>query len=52
MTVFGGVPDDPTSIGFICAGYRINPLDSIIELAWASVDSFITGKVFAWLFNQ
>jgi hypothetical protein len=42
---------EPPFIGLVYLGYRLTPLGSVIGLAWAFVDGWIGGAVFAWLYN-
>ena len=47
----GGATTDPTFLGRIYLGYRLDGLGSVIGLAWGFVDGLIGGAVFAWLYN-
>lgn len=38
-------------LGSIYRGYTLTPLGSLIGFAWALVDGFIAGAIFAWLYN-
>ena len=49
---FDGATHDPTFLGRIYRGYNISPGGSVIGLAWALVDGFLGGLVFAWLYNR
>ena len=49
---FDGPTTDPTFLGRIYRGYTLTPLGSLVGLAWAWVDGFIGGAIFAWLYNR
>jgi len=51
IIVFDGATGEITLIGRLYRGYSISPVGSIIGLVWASIDGFIGGAVFAWLYN-
>jgi hypothetical protein len=51
IIVTSGATGETTIIGRVYLGYCISPLGSLIGLAWASVDGFIGGAIFAWLYN-
>lgn len=51
IIAFEGSSDTPTMIGRIYRGYSITPAGSLIGLAWALVDGFFGGLIFAWLYN-
>lgn len=51
IIIFGDVPEGSTFVGRVYLGYSVTPLGSIIGLAWAAVDGFIGGALFAWLYN-
>lgn len=45
-------PDSaPPFLGLIYRGYRFTATGSFIGLAWAALDAFIGGLLFAWLYN-
>ena len=52
IILVSGITNETTLISRVYLGYKISPLGSVIGLAWASVDGFIGGAVFAWLYNQ
>jgi len=47
----GGATGEPTFLGRIYIGFAISPLGSFIGLAWGAVDGFVSGAIFAWLYN-
>ena len=47
----GGSTGDPTFLGRLYIGYEISPLGSVMGLVWGLVNAFITGAIFAWLYN-
>ena len=51
IIAFDGITGEVTFIGRLYRGYNISPVGSLIGLAWAFVDGFICGAVFAWLYN-
>jgi len=51
LILFGGATGETTFIGRVYLGYRITPAGSVIGLVWAFVDGFISGAIFAWLYN-
>lgn len=51
IMVFDGARHEPTLIGQVYRGYSINPLGSLIGLAYAAPDGIIGGAIFAWLYN-
>jgi hypothetical protein len=51
IILIGGATGEPTFIGRVYIGYRINTLGSIIGLLWGFVDGFICGGILAWLYN-
>lgn len=48
---FEGQTGEVTMLGHVYRGYNISALGSLIGLAWALVDGFIGGLIFAWLYN-
>lgn len=52
IILFQGATAEVTFVGKVYRGYTITPLGSFIGLAWGLVDGFITGVVFAWLYNR
>ena len=52
IILFDGPTGEPLLIGRIYRGYDISALGSVIGLAWASVDGFIGGFLFAWIYNK
>ncbi len=52
IILFDGATGDVTLLGRIYRGYSISPLGSVIGLAWALLDGFVGGIVFAWLYNR
>ncbi len=51
IILFDGQSTDPVFIGSVYRGYTITAMGSLIGLAWAAVDGFIGGAIFAWLYN-
>ena len=51
IIAFEGASTDPTFIGRIYRGYSLSATGSFIGLIWALIDGFVTGAVFAWLYN-
>jgi len=51
IIAFDGVTGEPTIIGRLYRGFSISPAGSLIGFVWASVDGFIGGAIFAWLYN-
>ncbi len=51
IIMFDGASAQMTFLGRIYRGYAMTPAGSVIGLAWALVDGFIGGLVFAWLYN-
>lgn len=51
MIALGGATGEPTIIGRVYPGFGISPLGSVIGFFWASIDGFIAGAIFAWLYN-
>lgn len=52
IIAFQGATGEPTFIGEVYRGYRINAVGSVIGLAYGFVDGLIGGIVFAWLYNR
>ena len=40
------------ALGSLYRGFTLTPVGSLIGLAWACVDGFIGGAIFAWLYNK
>ncbi len=51
MIAFDGATGEPTLIGKVYRGYSVDPLGSLIGVAWALPDGLIGGAIFAWLYN-
>jgi signal transduction histidine kinase len=51
IMLFDGAQAGPVFISRIYRGYSITPIGSFIGLIWASVDCFIGGIIFGWLYN-
>jgi len=51
IIITGGATGEPTFIGRVYLGYRINAIGSVIGLLWGFVDGLICGAIFAWLYN-
>ena len=51
VIIFEGVTEEATLIGKFYRGYHIDPVGSLIGLAWALPDGLIGGAIFAWLYN-
>ena len=51
IIAFEGSTEDPTFIGRCYRGFNISPLGSLYGLVWALVDGFISGAIFAWVYN-
>jgi len=51
IILFDGPSSDPTFLGKIYRGYRIDGMGALIGLAWALPDGFIGGAVLAALYN-
>ena len=52
IILFEGATGEATLIGrSLYFGYSISAMGSIIGLAWALVDGFVGGLIFAWLYN-
>lgn len=51
IMAFDGRGVDPGILGHIYRGFTITPVGSVIGLAYALVDGFFGGLVFAWLYN-
>ncbi len=51
IIAFEGASADPTFIGRIYRGYSLSATGSFVGLIWALADGFVTGAVFAWLYN-
>jgi hypothetical protein len=47
----GDATSEPTFLGRIYLGYRLDAVGSVIGLVWGFVDGLIGGAVFAWLYN-
>ena len=52
LILMEGASDDKLILGRFYLGYRVNPLGSLIGLAWALPDGFIGGAIFAWVYNR
>lgn len=52
LILLEGASDDKLILGRFYLGYHVNPLGSLIGLAWALPDGFIGGAVFALLYNR
>ncbi len=46
-----GATGEPTLIGRVYLGYRIDAVGSLIGLLWGFFDGLIGGAIFAWLYN-
>ena len=51
IIAFHGQTGEQTTIGRVYIGYNVSALGSVIGLVWATVDGFIGGAIFAWLYN-
>ncbi len=51
IMAFDGATGQTTLVGQLYRGYSISPVGSLIGLVWATVDGFIGGAIFAWLYN-
>lgn len=51
IIITGGATGEPTFIGRVYLGYRIDAVGSFIGLLWGLIDGFICGAIFAWLYN-
>ena len=51
IIAFGGATGEPTLIGRVYLGYRIDAAGSFIGLLWALADGLIGGALFAWFYN-
>jgi hypothetical protein len=51
IIAFMGPTHDPIVLGYVYRGYDVSPIGSVIGLAWALVDGFVCGAIFAWLYN-
>ena len=51
VMAFDGATGEPTLIAKFYRGYHIDPVGSLIGLAWALPDGLIGGAIFAWLYN-
>lgn len=52
LILLEGASDDELILGRFYLGYHVNPLGSLIGLAWALPDGFIGGAIFAWVYNR
>jgi hypothetical protein len=48
---FDGITYETTMLGRMYRGYNVSPVGSIIGTAWALIDGFVCGVIFAWLYN-
>jgi hypothetical protein len=51
MIATSGATGEPTLIGKLYLGYRVDAVGSVIGLVWAFFDGLIGGAIFAWLYN-
>ena len=51
IMAFDGATGEVMFIGRVYRGYNISPIGSLIGLAWALIDGWIGGAIFAWLYN-
>jgi hypothetical protein len=51
IMAFEGATREVTLIGHLYRGYNISPVGSVVGLIWGSIDAFIGGAIFAWLYN-
>ncbi len=51
IILLDGPSTDPTLLGKIYRGYRVDGVGSLIGLMWALPDGFIGGALLAWLYN-
>lgn len=51
VILFDGATGQANFISQIYRGYNVSVAGSFIGLAWALVDGFIGGVIFAWLYN-
>ncbi len=49
---FHGATGDPTWLGKVYLGYRLDAWGSLIGLVWAFFDGLIFAALFAWLYNS
>ncbi len=52
IIALGGGPGDLAFVGKIYIGYDVTPTGSVVGLAWALVDGFIGGAIFAGVYNK
>lgn len=52
IILFEGATGEVTMLGHVYRGYNISFVGGLIGLAWAAVDGFIGGMIFAWLYNK
>lgn len=52
MILTGDGSDTEFWMGRFYLGYRLDPVGSLIGLAWALPDGFIGGALFAWVYNR
>ncbi len=51
VIAISGATGEPTFLARIYIGYEISPMGSVIGLVWGTIDGFIAGAIFAWLYN-
>jgi len=51
MIVEGPNPNELLTVGHVYRGFNVTPLGSLFGLIWGFGDGWITGFLFAWLYN-
>ena len=51
VILFEGAGNVELPIVYVYRGYSVTPIGSLIGLVWGLIDGYISGVIFAWVYN-
>ena len=51
VILFEGSGNVELPVTYIYRGYSVTPIGSLIGLVWGLIDGYISGVIFAWVYN-